>query len=129
MSDFALGSNEIDENWPSIEMHLYRLERLGHLGVDETSEDLKAARKQLWGYHADGQVIGVAITRMTKTTCEVVAACGTSTARGQIQELYEHIERWARESGRIRMRVVGRKGWLRAIEGFTQTGIVMEKDL
>jgi hypothetical protein len=66
---------------------------------------------------------------VTKTTCEVVAACGTSTMRGQIQDLYERIEAWAKGLGLIRMRVVGRKGWLRAIAGFTQTGIVMEKDL
>jgi hypothetical protein len=129
VSVFALAAKEIDVAWPLLETHIYRLERLGHIGADEIKEDLKQAKKQLWGYHVDGRIIGIAITRVTTTTCEIVAACGTSTAGGQIQELYERIERWARDSGRIRMRVIGRKGWLRVIAGYRQTGIVMEKDL
>jgi hypothetical protein len=129
VSVFTLSPIDIDKHWDLIAPHVYRLERLGHLGADELRDDLKERKRQLWGYHEDGCVLGIAITRVTPTTCEIVGAAGTSTARGQIQELYEHIERWARENGRSRMRVIGRKGWLRAIAGFTQTGIVMEKDL
>ena len=129
MSVFCLGSDEIDKHWNAFEQHVYRLERLGHLGADELREELKDKKRQFWGYETEGRIIGIAITRVTPNTCEIVAAAGTQTKPGQIQELYEHIERWARENGRIRMRVIGRKGWLRAISGFTQTGIVMEKDL
>jgi len=129
LSVFCLGSDEIDKYWDEFSRHVYRLERLGHLGAEELRADLKERKRQLWGYHVDGRIIGIAITRVTPNTCEIVGAAGTSTARGQIQELYEHIERWARENGRIRMRVIGRKGWLRVIAGYTQTGIVMEKDL
>ena len=128
MNCFCLGPEQVDEIWPEFEHHIYRLERLGHLDPTEIREDLKAAKRQLWGCQ-DGRILGIAITRVTKTTCEIVAAVGTQTAPGQIQQLYEHIERWAKDLGLVRMRVIGRKGWLRMIAGYTQTGIVMEKDL
>lgn len=129
MSVFTLGSNEIDKHWDEIAPHLYRLQRLGHIGVDEMREQLKGALRQLWGYHEDGKVIGLTITRMAGKTCEIVAAVGKQTNAGQIEETYREIERWAKSVGCERIRVIGRRGWLRKFPEFQQTGIVMEKDL
>lgn len=130
MSVFCLAPEQIEGLWGEFEQHVFRLERLGHVDAKELRDDLKAAKRQLWGYQeSDGRVIGICVTRVTQTTCEIVAAAGTQTARGQIQQLYEHIERWAKELGLVRIRVIGRKGWLRSLNGFSQTGIVMEKDL
>ena len=129
MSVFALGPEQIDALWPEFEQHLERLQRLGHLNVEEAREDLKLAKKQLWGYHEDGRVIGVAITRVSMPFCEVFAAAGKQSRPGQIQELYAHIERWARTVGCARMRINGRKGWMRVLQGYAVTGYIMEKEL
>lgn len=128
MGVFCLGSEQIDSLWNEISPFVYRLERFGHVGADELREDLKTAKRQLWGYQTSG-VIGIAITRIAGKTCEIVAATGTQSEKGQIEAVYTEIERWAREIGCVRVRIVGRKGWLRKFPEFTQTGIVAEKDL
>lgn len=129
MSVFCLGSDQIDDLWFEFAQHLQRLQRLGHLNAEETREDLKLAKKQLWGYQEEGRVIGIAITRVSLPFCEVFAAAGKQSRPGQIQELYEHIERWARTVGCARMRINGRKGWMRVLQGYSVTGYIMEKEL
>lgn len=134
MSAFCLGSDEIDAHWQQIEPHLRRLERCGHCDVDELREELRDARKQLWGYQdgaGDGRVLGVAVTRIAgKTTpvCEIFGAAGTQSNPGQIHELYAHIEQWARSIGCVKIRLQGRRGWQRLLSGFEQVGIILEKE-
>ena len=128
MGVFCLGSEQIDALWNDVSPFVSRLERFGHVGADELREDLKQAKRQLWGYQTTA-VIGIAITRVAGKTCEIVAATGTQSEQGQIEAVYAEIERWARKIGCVRVRIVGRKGWLRKFPEFTQTGIVAEKDL
>lgn len=129
MNVFCLGPEQIDSLWEEFAHHLYRLERLGHLGVDEVREDLRLGKKQLFGVQDEGQIIGIVITRIGGRTCELYAGAGKQTAIGQIEALYREIESWARAIGCARMRVIGRKGWLRKFSDFTQTGVVLEKEL
>jgi hypothetical protein len=127
---FCLGSEQIDSLWDEYAEHIFRLERLGHLSADEIREELRLAKRQLWGIQVDGRVVGIAITRIGGMTCEVFAAAGTQTERGQIQQLYERIEQWARQKGCARMRVVGRRGWQRVLTGFRQSkDVILEKEL
>jgi hypothetical protein len=129
---FCLGPEQIDVLWDEFSTHIYRLDnlgRLGHLSVDELRDELKLAKRQLWGIQDDGRVIGIAITRIGGRCCEIYAAAGTQTARGQIQALYERIEQWARDIGCLRVRIVGRRGWLRALKGFQVKDVVLEKEL
>jgi hypothetical protein len=126
---FCLGPEQIDSLWDEYSQHIYRMERLGHLGADEVRDELKLAKKQLWGIQDGPKIVGICITRVTGKCCEIFAAAGTQSKRGQILELYNHVERWARDIGCTRMRVIGRKGWMRMLKGYLQTGIVLEKEL
>jgi hypothetical protein len=105
------------------------MERLGYIGADELRDELRLAKKQLWGLQEGPAIRGICITRIAGKCCEIYAAAGRQSKPGQILELYEHIERWARDIGCDRMRVIGRKGWLRMLAGYSQTGIILEKDL
>jgi hypothetical protein len=125
---FCLGSDQIDQFWDEFSEHVERLRRLGIADPDELRDDLRLAKKQLWGVQ-DGRVIGIAITRITGTVCEIYAAAGTQTMRGQIQQLYAEIERWAPTKGCSRIRIIGRRGWKRALKGFEETGVVLEKEI
>lgn len=129
MSVFALGAEEIDRYWSSFEDHLYRFERLGEISVTELRDDLKEKKKQLWGYQDGSTVLGIAITRVAGKTCEICGAVGTQRQAGQILELYAEIEAWAKSIGCERMRIVGRKGWLRVLVGYCVTGVRMEKEI
>lgn len=91
------------------------------------------AERQLWGVRSDAEVIGVLVTEIYDTThsrvCWIWAAAGTESQAGDMQRVYEAIERWAREMGCKSIGINGRKGWLRVLPGFKQTAVVMEKEL
>lgn len=130
MSIFCLGSDEIDQHWDAFKDHLYRLQRRGYIDVEDVRDDLKSARKQLFGYAEAGKVLGVCITRITKgRVCEIYGAVGTQSHAGQIQEVHDAIEQWAKSINCTKLRFNGRKGWLRMLKGYTQTGVIGEKEL
>jgi hypothetical protein len=124
---FCLGADQIDRLWHRFAHHIYRLERDGYLEANEIHHDLKDAQKQLWGLQDGEEIVGVAITRISLRACEVVGAAG-SAPYVAMRELHRAIEEWAREIGCSRMRLQGRKGWIKLL-GYTQTGIVAEKEL
>lgn len=129
MSVFCLAAEQIDALWDEIAPHIYRMERLGYIGADELRDELKLSKKQLWGLQEAGAVRGICITRIAGKCCEIYAAVGSQSKRGQIIALYNHVEQWARDIGCDRMRVIGRKGWMRLLANYQQVGIVLEKDL
>lgn len=130
MSVFALGASEIDAHWGEIAPHLYRLQRRGVIDAEEVREDLKAERKQLFGYAEDGKILGICITRITKgRVCEFYGAVGTQSAPGQIQAVHEAITQWAKSINCTKLRFNGRAGWLRMLKGYRQTGVIGEKEL
>lgn len=136
MNVFCLGPEQVDNLWPEYGHHLERYER--DTGIDYAGtirQDLRLAHKQLWGIQNDaGKVLGVIITKIVDTpggeVCEIHATCGTSAGLKHAVELaLPHIERWARDVGCVRVRVVGRKGWLRVLTDYAYRGVVMEKEL
>jgi hypothetical protein len=130
VSVFVVRAAQVDALWGLIAPHLYRLQRRGYIDADEVRDDLKAERKQLWGYQQGDQMLGLAITRITKgRVCEIYGAVGTESAPGQIQEIHDAIESWAKSINCITLRFGGRKGWLRKLKGYRQIGVIAEKEL
>jgi hypothetical protein len=133
MSVFCLSADQIDGLWGELEPHLERLEGHGVVLASAVRADLKESLKQCWGYQQDGAVLGVAITSLIETprgrACEVYGAAGTETVRGQIEEIMCEIERWAKSVGCTRVRILGRKGWLRRLKDFRITGYIIEKEI
>ncbi len=134
MSVFCLGPEQTDALWPRYAHHLERLEReTGLVLASAIRDDLCAGMKQLWGYQTDERIEGVAITQVYDTPrgkcCEVYGACGTESAPGQIAAIIDEIEKWAGRIGCTRTRLLGRKGWARKLDGYEQTGIILEKEI
>lgn len=130
MSVIAIPAAQVDALWDLIAPHLYRLQRRGYIDAEEVRDDLKAERKQLWGYQDGPVIVGLCITRVTKgRVCEIYGAVGTESAPGQIQEIHDAIERWAKSINCITLRFGGRKGWLRKLKGYRQIGVIAEKEL
>jgi GNAT superfamily N-acetyltransferase len=124
---FCLGPEHIDLFWDDYAHHLYRLERDGYIVAEEVRADLRDATYQLFGIQDGSRIAGIAVTRITGRTCEVVGAAG-SAPFSVMRELHSKIEAWARDIGCSRMRLQGRKGWIRLM-GYEQTGIIAEKEL
>lgn len=134
MNVFCLGAEQIDNLYPQFAHHLTRLEsETGLILADAIREDLKTAHRQLWGYQSGQDITGIVITEIYDTPrgkcCEIVGACGRETAKGQIEEVMARIEQWAQDIGCTRVRVLGRRGWARRLKGFTQVGIILEREL
>jgi hypothetical protein len=58
--------------------------------------------------------------------------CDLWLAEGTLQpllELHEQVIEWAKDQGCRKMRIIGRPGWQRCLENYTQTGVVLERDL
>lgn len=127
MNCFCLGADQIDPLWDELAPHLYRLERAGYVSAKEIRESLRDMRMQAWGLQDGQKIAGVVITKICGTTCEVVGGVGSAPYEA-MRELHREIETWARTKGCQRMRLMGRKGWLRVLN-YTQTGIVAEKEL
>jgi hypothetical protein len=134
MRVFCLGADQIDGAWQDFAHHLVRLELESKLLLASAlRQDLKDARRQLWGYQDGAGITGVAITEVYDTpagkACEVVGACGTESARGQIDAILDEIRSWAKGLGCTRVRFGGRPGWKRRLKGFKQVGIILEQEI
>jgi len=58
----------------------------------------------------------------------IITVCGGSGMKRWLP-LLAGIENYARDEGCARVRIFGRKGWLRALEGFEEKHIIMDKEL
>ena len=63
---------------------------------------------------------------------EEVDVCHIWAAGGSLDDLVrmeEQIEDWARAQGADRLTITGRPGWKKALPGYKQTAILLQKDL
>lgn len=128
MRMFCLSADEIDPHWEDFAHHL---ERLKELIPAQVRESTKASRQQVWGLQDAERVHCIAITEILATpsgfTCLIVGAAGSAPVPLQ-ERLHDEIAKWAKSIGCTRLRLQGRRGWLRRLK-YTQTGIVGEKAL
>ena len=58
----------------------------------------------------------------------IIAVCGGSDMKRWLP-LIEQIEAYAKHEGCKRVRIYGRKGWLRVLDGYDEKHIIMDKEL
>lgn len=132
MRVFCLGPEQIDNLWPEYGHHLMRYQREGWAFAGEIRDSLKAAERQLWGYQSD-RITGIAVTQIIETPrgkcCEWYAVISDGGTAEQFAQVKAEIERWAKSVGCRYMRLQGRRGWLKRMKDYRQTGVVMEKEI
>lgn len=131
MSVFCLSPDEVEPLSGKYWHHVERLEReTGLVLASAIWRDLLCGDKQLWGVLKGSEVTGIVITEVFKTpkgeSCLVYGACGQTTS-AEINQVLSTIETWARNIGCTRLMYQGRKGWLRYLKEFRQTGVTAEK--
>lgn len=128
MRIFCLSADEVDPNWNDFAALFERLAQCGDLSPEAARENLKACRQQLWGLQDAERVHGIAITEILATPsgrmCLIVGAAGGAPAPLQ-ERLHDEIAKWAKSIGCTRLRLQGRRGWLRRLK-YRQTGIIGE---
>ena len=93
--------------------------------------DVLAGRSLLW-IAWNGSVINAAaatilINSEIGKVC-IIAACGGRDMKGWLR-LIGQIENYAKDEDCVRVRIYGRKGWLRVLEGYDSKHVIMDKNL
>jgi hypothetical protein len=93
--------------------------------------DILAGRSLLWiawnGQAIEAAAATILINSEIGKVC-IITACGGSNLPRWLPLIAE-IENYARAEGCTRVRIYGRKGWLRALDGYEAKHIIMDKEL
>jgi hypothetical protein len=105
--------------------------KTGRGSFEHTESEVLAGKQLLW-LAADGSNIEAAAT--TQLVIQnglkicVLVSCGGKDRKRWLP-LLDGIEDYARKEGCDRMRLYGRKGWARVLNGYRQRAVILEKGL
>jgi hypothetical protein len=120
------------EIWPHVRPHLERACRATCLNAFADFEaDILAGCGLVWVAWNGSAIVAEAATALTNSDCGKVCVI-TLCAGHEMQrwlKLIERIEAYAKDEGCVRVRIFGRKGWLRVLDGFEAKHMVMDKQL
>lgn len=120
---FTLQSHEIAAHWHLIEPFLF-----DHYEwtPEQVRTELEGARAQLWCI-GKNSIEGIIVTQLQGPIGLLWIASGRGLDEGK--ELLEHIERWMKERGVRDIKIEGRRGWGRVLEGYEEKATVFMKRL
>lgn len=122
----------VGEVWPHV-AHLLKAAcmRTELNAFADIESDILAGRSLLWlawsGRGIEAAAATVLINSEIGKVC-IITACGGDGMK-QWLPLIGQIEDYARDEGCARVRIFGRKGWLRALEGYESKYVIMDKEL
>jgi hypothetical protein len=122
----------VSEVWPHVSHLLKRACRRTKLNAFEDIEvDIFAGRSLLWiawdGCAIEAAAATTLINSEIGKVC-IITVCGGSDMKRWLP-LIEQIESYARREDCARVRIYGRKGWLRVLNGYAQKYVIMDKEL
>ena len=128
----CIDPDRVHDFWPHVSALLkaacYRT-KLNAFGDIEA--DILAGRSLLWvawnGRTVEAAVATILINSEIGKVC-IITVCGGSDMKRWLP-LIGQIEAYARREGCTRVRIYGRKGWLRVLEGFEGKYVIMDKEL
>jgi hypothetical protein len=118
--------------WPQVSPWIEAAMKRGDLGkFSEVEKEVTNGGALLW-LVCDGPMIDAAIVTQiaiveSGKVCTIIACGGTGVMRAL--PLLNQIEDYARREGCRKMRVMGRKGWARALKQYQQKRVVLDKEL
>jgi hypothetical protein len=132
---FTVPSWEIDRWWDHVESHVQRwTDYDGTWKPHEIREELKAARAQLWCFHADQEIKGIWVTRLEQTDGHawgVVWGCAGDFIehKDDAVAFFGIIEDWFKQMGCEFVEWVGRDGWARIFPDYKRHAVILRKRL
>ena len=98
---------------------------------EDIEADILAGRSLLWmawnGRAAESAAATILINSEAGKVCIITVCAGSDMKRWL--GLIGQIESYARREGCARVRIYGRKGWLRLLDGYAQKYVIMDKEL
>lgn len=126
----------VHEIWPLAEPLLRRaIARTGLTAFRDIEREILCGNALLWlaveGEGSKLAILAAASTRLQQTDAGkvcVITACGGKDMPRWLR-LIGQIEEFAKSEGCTCVRIYGRKGWLRALDGYEQRYVVLNKEL
>ena len=125
----------VHEIWPNVAPLLRRaIASTGLSAFADIEHDILRGNALLWlavvGEGGGARIDAVASTSLQQTdsgkVCIITACTGANMARWL--PLINHIEAYAKDEGCRCVRIFGRKGWLRVLEGYRATSVVLDNE-
>ena len=122
----------VDEVWPHVRRLLKAACRRTEVNAFADIEaDILSGRSLLWlawnGRAIEAAAATILINSDVGRVC-IITVCGGREMKRWLPLLAE-IEAYAKREGCTRVRIFGRKGWLRVLDGYEQKHLIMDKDL
>lgn len=118
--------------WPHVEPLLRpAIEDVGLSDFEDIARDILTGRDLVWIAANSTEIKAAAATalqRIGEHKICILVACGGHDMQDWLP-LMQQIEEYAKAEGCKSMRIYGREGWLRALDGYQKKAVVIEKDL
>jgi hypothetical protein len=127
----CIDPSRIDEMWPHVRDKIRAaVERTGLCSFADIESDVLTGMQLCWIAWTGSEIMAAATTRLVKPydkVCELTACSGYQMA--QWLPLLGQIEKYAQAEGCKKMRIIGRGGWERVLDGYRVEHVVLEKGL
>ena len=122
------------EFWPLARRYVYAaMDRVGLQSARGVEDDVLSGRKLIWlAVEADkvrGAIVTALVSKDAERILEIVALGADVSAARPHLALIERLEDYARAEGCAAVRIIGRRGWSRALGGYRVRALIMEKEL
>lgn len=117
--------------WPHVRDRLRAaIERTGLSSFDDLESDVLTGMQLVWLAWSGTEIMAVATTQLVKPfnkVCVLTACAGHD--RDQWLPLFARIEKYAKDEGCSTLRIFGRRGWERVLDGYKVEHVILEKAL
>lgn len=122
----------VQEVWPHARALIRSaIEYTGLSSPDDIETDVLYGDQLLWLAWDGRSIMAAATTQLVKPIdskiCVLTACAGHDRERWL--PLFARIEQYAKDEGCKAMRIFGRPGWERVLDGYKKTFVILEKDL
>jgi hypothetical protein len=123
--------SRIGEVWPHVRERLRAaIDRTELSSFDDLEADVISGMQLVWLAWDGSEIMAAATTQLVKPrdkVCVLTACAGHDRERWL--PLFAMIEKYAKDEGCSTMRIFGRKGWERVLDGYRVEHVVLEKAL
>jgi hypothetical protein len=118
---------DVDQVWPYAGgLIRSAVERTGLSDFADIEKDVMSGDQLLWLVISD-KIEAAGTTHLSRGVC-TITACGGHLMDRWVK-LHSRIEKYAKDEGCHTVRLYGRKGWQRVLDGYKVEHVVMEKTL
>ena len=119
--------DRVAEIWPHARSLIKSaIERTNLTDFEDVEQQVLAGEQLLWLAWSD-RIEAAATTHLSRNVCTLTACSGHQRERWL--PLFRAIEQYARNEGTKAMRIYGRKGWERVLDGYRAEYVILEKGL